>query len=464
MKKLNLLFLVIMLIVSIFSTSFATEKEDDTMYLYTDESGELVQTDELDLEELGNIQEVEDYENIQPDDSSEYLEGQEELKTGFEEQKLYMSEKPVHSNEGTEKLVITEVLSDIKKSYQTDYYYYYEVIYQLAKVKTGEGKIIPTVVILNSDMVENNHIQPLKAGDSIYGYVEIYNSGSEEYNMLEHDFTDSEIAYVSYMEQDRSFGIILLAILTILVLVLYAGKTGAKALIPIFVALDLLFIVFVPMVEIGKSILFMSILISIELIILITVLKNGLTRKTLVAIISSIIVVVVVASLAGFFAYTNRITGKNILYHDIQSSVYYMEQLLKGEINIPALFTSFIIIIASVITSTIASKLTELSEKYAGSKDMVNNIIEEAKAIICEYPMIITILFLVMILPKYMLIVFNGATALEILTSETLITELSVLLLTLISSVIISPIHAIVSYLLMGDVEIKQLEGKKEDK
>lgn len=462
MKKFNLVLVILILILTIFSISFATETEDDTMYIYTNESGELIQTDELDYENIENIDDMSEYESIYED--SAYESGQEEIKQHFDEQKKeFLTKSENNAENENQKMVITQVLSDIKTDYTTDYYsYYYAIDYQLVKIRTENKSEIPAVVILSYDLVENKNIPSLNVGDIVYGYVEYVNSTDEQYHMINHDFTNETIAFVSIAEQDRSLGIILLTVLTILLLVLYAGKNGAKLLIPLFVAIDLLFVVFAPEIELSKNILMMSILIAVELIILITVLKNGISRKTFVAITSSIIVVFLVAMLAGLFTSTNRLSGKNLMYYDIQSNVYYADGMLKSEIDTPMLYIAGIIIIASVITATIASKLTELSEKYAGSNDMTNNIIEEAKSIIGEYPMIISIIFLVMILPKYLMLILNGSTIIELLNSETLITEISMLLISLISVTIISPIHAIISNLLMGDVEIKQIEEKKD--
>lgn len=460
MKKFSLI-ISLMLIVNLFSITFATEIEDDTMYLYTDESGELIQSDEFEYGNAELITGTDEYEDLynQPTDQSS-------LKEAFEAQSKELSKKEETDHEETTKMIITKVLSDVKTEYTTDYYYYYIIKYQLANVRvkteTGETEI-PAIIMLSYDVTDNKSIKPVKAGDTIYGYIEHVSADSEEYNIVQHGLDAESVALVSITEQDRSLGVILLTVLTLLLLVLYAGKNGAKLLIPIFVSIDLLFIVLVPFIQTGLSVLILASLIALELIILIAVLKNGLTRKTAVAILSSIIVVVIISALGLFFASTNNITGKGIIseeLYDLQRNVYYIDQIVKTKMDTQMLYISIIIILSAVITATISSRLTELSEKYAGSKDMTNNIIEEAKLTIGEYPLLITIIFLVMSLSKYMALIYNGTPLVQLLNSETLITDLSVLLLTLISAIIISPIHAIVSNLLMGNVEIKQIDDK----
>ena len=245
-------------------------------------------------------------------------------------------------------------------------------------------------------------------------------------------------------------------------MILYAGANGAKALIPIFVASDLLFIVLVPEVEIGRKILFLSIITALELIILITVLKNGINKKTVVAITTSVIIVTLISVFAYFFANTNAISGKGLVseeHYDLSSNVYYLDQLFKGNVNTKDLYISVIMIISAVIAACISSRLTEYSAKYAGSKDIINNIISEGKTVISEYPLIITIIFLAFDLPKIMTIVYSHIPLNQILNSETIITDASILLFAIISTLITLPIHAIISNLLMCDVEVKQISA-----
>lgn len=458
MKKFNLLLVIMVLIISMLCTSFATETENDTMYLYTNESGELVTSTEDIYQNTEVVDDMEDYENLYEDTSE-----QDALKEAFEEQAKTAAIPTELPSGDNQKMVITEILSDIKSEYITDYYSYYIIKYQLVKIRDIEGTITPAVVILSYDIADNKNLKSLKAGDTVYGYMELVTSDSQDYNMVNHGLTDETIAMVSIANQDRSLGVVLLAILAILLLVLYAGKNGAKLLIPIFVAIDLLFIVFVPEIAIGKNILFLAILIALELIILITVLKHGLSRKTLVAMISSIIVVVLVTTLGYFFASTNTMTGRGLLSeedYNAQTNGLYIDYTLKTTMDTQMLYIAMIIILAAVASATAASKLAELSEKYAGSNDMINNIIEEGKTIIAEYPVIISIIFFIMALPKYMITVYNGAAFNQIVNSEIFVTDLSLLLFTLIASTVISPIHAIISKLFMGDVEIKQIENK----
>ena len=458
MKKFNLLFLIMTLIISIFSISFATDVEDDTMYLYTNESGELIQSDEYEYEDAELIEDLEDYENIYNDSIA-----QETLKENFEAQRKEMAIK-YPTDENNQKFIITDILSDIKTEYSTDYYYYYIIKYQIVKLRTSNNIEKTAVVILSYDVSDNKNIKPLKVGETVYGFIEDISSDNENYNIVQHGLTEPTISLVSISENDRNLGIVLLITLAILLLVLYTGKHGAKVLIPIFVAIDLLFIVLVPEIELGKNVLIISILIALELIILITVLKNGISRKTIIAILSSICVVILVTTLGLFFANTNAITGRGLIAeenYDMQTNLYYIDNVVKEKLDTTMLYISMIIILSSAVSATIASKLTELSEKYAGSKNITNNIIEEAKTIIAEYPMIISIIFLVMALPKYMTIVYNGVTFTQIINSEIIVTDLSLLLFTLISSIIIAPLHAVLSSLFMSDVEVKQIETKK---
>lgn len=462
MKKNISIILGVILILSAFNITLATDitSGEDTTYLYTNESGELVETNDYQYDEdATEIENIEDYYDLLYGNTT----NQEELKANFEEQAIQLTN--IQSTDANaEKLVITEILSDIKSEYIFDYsyYVYYLLKYQNVKVRNVDGYETSAVIILSYDISDNNNINPLKQGDTIYGYMQYVTSEDESYNIVNHGLTDSEIALVSITEHDRSLGTILLLVLTTLLLLLYAGKSGAKLLIPLFVAFDLIFIVLVPEIELGKNILIISTLMALELIILIATLKSGWSKKTLVSIISSIIVVALVTMLGAFFANTNTITGKGLISETNYSqatNAYYINQVIKTQVNTTSIYYAAIIIITAVVAATISSKITELSEKYAGTNNMINNIIEEGKQIIKEYPMIIAIIYMVMAIPKYMTLTFDHISLAQLINSEQLITDLSLLLITIISSVIILPITAIISNILMGNVEIKQIEN-----
>lgn len=457
MKK-NFFIAIVVITLCFFNIAFATDANDNYFY-YENESGELVKSGEY---ELNNdsvlIEDLEDYNDLL-DSEDQYESQQNELKEAFEAQKKELAK--ITEAEKDKKLVITKILSDIKTEYTTDYYYTYIMKYQLVNVKNEDGKETAGVAILAYDVADNQNIKPLKAGDTVYGYIEYASSEDEAYNMVNHGLKDSEIAFVSVSSQDRSLGVILLTIFTILLLLLYAGKNGAKILIPVFVAIDLLFIVLIPELEIGKNLIWLTTLIALELIILITVLKNGLNRKTFVSIISSIIVVTLISVLAYLFATSNNLIGKGIIdeeNYDLLTNVYYIDSIFKSTIDTANIFIAMLILITSIITATISSKLVEFSEKYAGTKDMINSIIEESKTVISEYPMIISGIFLVMYIPQFMVMAYNHTSFVNIINSESLVTHLALLLLSIISGLIISPITAIISNLLMGDVELKRIE------
>ena len=456
MKQVKLIVSILLTFVTLSSLAFATS--EDPMYIYTNESGEIITSNENQYDDATLITDPDDLNNLYDDTTN----NQDALKEAFENQKSEISKIVEASEENNEELIITKVLSDIKSEYTTDGYYYYIIKYQLANVKNSEGTELPSIVILTYDVSDNQNITPLKQGDKVYGYLQTASSEDSTYNLVQHGLKAEQIAYVSITERDRSLGIILLIALSIILMILYAGTSGTKALIPIFTALDLLFIVLVPEVEIGRKILLLAIITALELIIIITVLKNGASRKTIVAIITSIIIVTLISVFAYFFANTNAISGKGLVseeHYDLSSNVYYLDQLFKENVNTKELYISIIIIISAVISACISSRLTEYSAKYAGSKDIINNIISEGKTVISEYPLIITIIFLALCLPKIMTIVYSHIPLNQILNSETIITNASILLFAIISALITLPIHAIISNLLMCDVEVKQISA-----
>jgi len=468
MKKFILLLTSILIIASVFHIALATEETmengsigEPTENEYTEEISDIENDEPSDVnyDDAVLIDNEEDYNNLLNGSEGDNEQSQEELKKAFEAQKETLAK--FESGENDEKFVITQILSDVQSEYTSDYYsYYYIIKYQTVMIRTEDGVETPAVVILSYDVSDNKSIKPLKAGDTVYGYVEYVSSTDSTYHMVNHGLTDSEIAYVSISHQDRTLGIILLTAFVILLIVLYAGKNGAKLFIPLFVIIDLLFIVFIPELEIGRNMLLFISLISFELIVLITVLKNGWSKKTLVAILSSIVVVILVATLGILFGNANGLTGKGIIAeenYDLLSNVYYIDFLMKTTIGTYDLYIAIIILITSVISASIASRITDLSEKYAGSEGMINNIIEEGKSILAEYPMIIATIFLALYLPIQMINSYNHPAYEAFINNESFVTYLAITLLSMISALIISPITAIISYLFMGKVEIKQI-------
>lgn len=469
MKKFVVLVSII-LAMSLFSFCVATESDAtaqvdtttgaDTTYYYNNDSGELVESNEYDLDEdavlLDSEEDLGDLYDGQ--ESADEEETQEELMKAFLEQKEEIAS--VKDEETDKKFVVTKVLSDIKTQYVSESYYVYIIKYQLLNIRVEDDEI-PAVAILSYDISDNKNLKPLQVGDTLYGYVERVSKEDSTYGMINHGLKDSEIAYVSVSSQDRTLGIILLAIFTILLVGLYTGKKGLKLLIPAFVALDMLFIVFVPELEIGRNVLAISSAIALELMILITVLKNGWSRKTVVALLSSIVVVVLIATFAGVFGNANGFTGKGFISeerYDLSSNVYYIDSLLKSTISVFDLYISVIVVISSIVVSLIASNVADIVEKYAGTEGMVNSIIEEAKGIVAEYPLILAGIFMVVYLPEFMLMKFNHETFETIINSEVLVTNFTIGAMVIISSLIIAPITAIVGYLFMGKVEVKQIE------
>ena len=321
MKKNIFLITLLMFIVSLSCICFATE--DDTGFLYTNESGDLIYSGDYMYDDGSTL--VDDYDDLE-DIYNSNQEQQEYLESSFKDQQEYYislyGEAPT-----IEKLVITEINSDLKKSYITDYSSIYLYQFQEVHVRTANGLEYPALV----------------------------SKDDETYSLLTHDFDDEIIAFVSIAEQDRSLGTILLVIFTVLLLLLYVGKHGTKLLIPLFVAIDLIFVVFAPFIKLELNILIVAICIALEMIILISVLKTGFNRKTLVSIISSIIVVTLVTCLAALFIYTNRLSGKITANDNLYFSVA-IDNIFKETVDTRALCISIVIIVSAVISSLISSK------------------------------------------------------------------------------------------------------------
>lgn len=458
-----------MMLTSLFAVSLATE-EDDSMYLYTNESGELVSSDDYGDDAVP----IEDYDDFYNDYYSTLEEqDQETLKVAFENQSKSLTTFEEASEEDNVKLIVTEVLSDVKDYYIEEASYYYDSYYYIVKYQevvirnTEDGTETESIVILSYDVTDNKNVKPLKAGDTFYGYIEYATSEDEMYSFVEHSLTSDQIGIASITEKDRTLPIILLTIVVLVLLFIYAHKLGSNVIVPAVLLIDTLFVVLARTLSANISVLLIASVISISLILVISLLKNRLNRKAAIAICSSILVTFAITIFALIIMNAAGITGRGIISeesYDLESNVYYLDNLFKSKVNLTELIVSMIMIISAIITSAISSKLTDICEKYAGSKAMVNNILDEAKLQINEYPLIITGIILTLGLPQFMILIEKGIPFNQVINSETTITTLLTLLITLISSLIIVPITAVVANILMGNVEIKQIESKKESK
>lgn len=468
MKKFLTILLSTLMLTSLFTVSFATE-EDDSMYLYTNESGELVSSDDYG-DDATLIDNLDDYYNSFANTEKQE---QEALKEAFETQAKSLSEFQESSSENNQKLIITKILSDIKNYYVAEESYYYDSYYYIVKYQEvmlknpADGTETQSIVILSYDISDNKNIKPLKAGDTVYGYVEYVTSEDEMYNFVDHSLTDERIGIASVTEVDRSLVLIILAIITLVFLFIYAHKLGSNVIVPVVLLIDTLFVVLARILALNISTLLVAILIALSLIIVISFLKNKLNRKAAISICSSILVTFAITLLAFFVINSAGITGKGIISeesYDLDTNVYFLDNLFKSQINVGEIIVSMIMIVSAVITSAISSKLTDICEKYAGSKTMVTNIIVEAKLQINEYPLIIAGIILILSVPNFMLLTQKGIPFNQIINSESTVINLLILLLAMISSLIIMPITAIVANILMGNDEIKQIESKKESK
>lgn len=471
MKKFLAIFLSIMMLTSFFAVSLATE-EDGSMYLYTNESGELVASDDYGDDAI----EIDDYDDLYDyyDDYSDYEEqDQETLKVAFENQSKSLTTFEEASEEDNVKLIVTEVLSGVKDYYIEEASYYYDSYYYIVKYQevvirnTEDGTETESIVILSYDVTDNKNVKPLKAGDTFYGYIEYATSEDEMYSFVEHSLTSDQIGIASITEKDRTLPVILLTIVVLVLLFIYAHKLGSNVIVPAVLLIDTLFVVLARTLSANISVLLIASVISISLILVISLLKNRLNRKAAIAICSSILVTFAITIFALIIMNAAGITGRGIISeesYDLESNVYYLDNLFKSKVNLTEVIVSMIMIISAIITSAISSKLTDICEKYAGSKTMVNNILDEAKLQINEYPLIITGIILTLGLPQFMILIEKGIPFNQVINSETTITTLLTLLITLISSLIIVPITAVVANILMSNVEIKQIESKKESK
>ena len=115
MKQIKLIVSILLTFVIIGSLTFAASGEQ--MYIYTNESGELVPSNEYQYDDATLITDQDDLNNLYNDDNTSE---QETLKKAFENQKGEIAGLIEASEENNQELIITKILSDVKAEYTTD--------------------------------------------------------------------------------------------------------------------------------------------------------------------------------------------------------------------------------------------------------------------------------------------------------------------------------------------------------
>jgi len=411
-------FLIIIFVFSfIFSyTSLAVESgEESTEKFITDEdpNGTYIANNE-DLDNLIADTATGDYSNLIDETQTEeqiklkeyYEEQAKEVEKSYEEYELI---PPVLAK-------VTEVTEpyefyNINSYYQVSRYYAQKI-----KVLILDGeykdKEIETRYYLSDDSLLNSIHTTLDVGDKIWVRVA----------------EDGEDFQIQIYALDRLVPTICIIVVAFILLIIFFGKkgfVGALACVATFIVSVVLF----PQFGLsGNGFILTGIFGISALILMISFMYFGLSRRTLQAIAISIIsLVVALLTIVGCSAVT-RTTGITL------QATYVSGQIYVGSFN----FTEFyymtsLFLMVGVITNIICQSITKIDA--SGANDFETKI-EVCKNLLVSNVSVAVVILAAIYIPNYIPIITNKLSLVEMLNEETFIVELVRMISIIISSAI----------------------------
>ncbi|MBS5932103.1 MAG: YibE/F family protein [Clostridiales bacterium] len=205
------------------------------------------------------------------------------IPTGFEDALLY---------KGTERCKVEAISVDNNNILDTGLVRSGE---QTCEVKVLEGRFkgrtVQGVNVLNGSL-ESDKI--FVAGDKAFVLI---------------DYSGEDIRYVNMIDHYRLDNELILAAIFVLLLVLFAGKTGLRALLSFVITVLAIWKVLIPQYLQGRNPVFVGLIITISLTIIIIALVYGFNKKTLSAVSGSMLGILTTCILGMIFTDLFNIHG-----------------------------------------------------------------------------------------------------------------------------------------------------------
>lgn len=205
------------------------------------------------------------------------------IPTGFEDALLY---------KGTERCKVEVISVDNNNILDTGLVRSGE---QTCEVKVLEGRFkgrtVQGVNVLNGSL-ESDKI--FVAGDKAFVLI---------------DYSGEDIRYVNMIDHYRLDNELILAAIFVLLLVLFAGKTGLRALLSFVITVLAIWKVLIPQYLQGRNPVFVGLVITISLTIIIIALVYGFNKKTLSAVSGSMLGILTTCILGMIFTDLFNIHG-----------------------------------------------------------------------------------------------------------------------------------------------------------
>lgn len=217
------------------------------------------------------------------------------------------------------------------------------VIYQIAIIRLTSGSRAGELVTVEYNRTLSQGEQPLKANDTVLLNHSQDQSGGSVYYVI--DFVRTEALFNLF-------------VLFVIIVLIVGRKHGVTSLLGLVSSFAIIFAVILPGIQAGYQPILVALVGAILIISITFYLSHGLSEKTTLAVVGTIISLIVTGMLAWYFSDAARLTGFGA------EEVAFLQVLKSGQLQVRSLFLAGIIIgalgILDDITISQASIVKEL--------------------------------------------------------------------------------------------------------
>ena len=195
-----------------------------------------------------------------------------------------------------------------------------------------------------------NDITPLTVGDSIY------------VNRLE---TIDGVEYYQFKDVDRRWALVSLVGLFAIVLILFSGTHGIRALVSLALSIGLMFFVLVPLLLKGYPPVPVSVCVSVGMLAIVLFSTHGVHPRSVIAFLGTFGAVVVTGGIALLWSELAHLTGLS------SDAAIYLNFSTKGSLDFSGLLLGSIIIgILGILDDVAITQASVVEELQRANNDL----------------------------------------------------------------------------------------------
>lgn len=276
------------------------------------------------------------------------------------------------------------------------------------KVQTLKAEILEGVDTGKEIIVENDIVH-LKAGDALFASMTVQSDGSVAYGLL---------------EPDRTMSLVVLAGMFIVVIVVVGGRQGVRALLSLGITIGIVTYILIPGILHGLPVLAVAVLSAMLMLAIAMYATHGWNIETHAAFLGTSIAVLMTGLLGAWSVSASRLSG-----FSAEGSTY-VNLITQGNVDFASLLLGAIILGAVGVLDDIAITQAEMVSSLARMSNGASraHILREAlhvgRAHIGALVNTLALAYAGAALPLLMLMALSPASLVMILNGELIATEL----------------------------------------